>query len=95
MIHLDKKMRVSVFGVGSALDQILLQSVQMAVEELNLPVEIQEIRDINLFMEKGISAIPALAIEDQVIVNGRVPSVTEIKRLFGQYSTPDLPLIFP
>ena len=80
-------MRVSVFGVGTNLDQVLLQSVQMAVEELKLSVEIDVVRDINQFMQKGISAIPALAIDDNVLVHGRVPSVTEIKGLLGFYAT--------
>lgn len=77
----NKQLQISVYGVGSSQDLVLFQSLKMAVEELMIPVNIKEIRDIDLFVEKGISAIPALAINDEVIVYGRVPSVTEIKAL--------------
>jgi hypothetical protein len=75
---------VTIFGVGSSLDRMLLQSVKMAAAELNMPIDIEIINDIEAFVRQGVGAIPAMAIEDEVIVNGRVPSVTEIKTLLRE-----------
>ncbi|MEN0006359.1 MAG: thioredoxin family protein [Bacteroidota bacterium] len=78
------KYQVIIFGMGSQSDKILLKSVQMAAQELGLRIEVFEKRDISEFVEIGITSIPALAINEQIVSHGRVPSVSEIKGFFSQ-----------
>ncbi len=80
-IPLKMKKLVKILGVGSSRDRVLAESLRMAADELGLNLEIQYVTDIEAFLKMGISAIPALVIEDQVVANGRVPGVSELKNL--------------
>jgi len=71
---------IKVFGVGSSLDKDLMKTIQRAIEELGINIEIEEFNDIQSFLKYKISAIPALIINNQIVVHGRVPSVSEIKK---------------
>ena len=81
---LKMKKLVKILGVGSSRDRILIESVQIAAEELGVNLEIQFVTDIEAFLKMGITAIPALVIEDRVVANGRVPGVTELKNLLRE-----------
>lgn len=72
---------VKIMGVGSARDQELLNSVQMAASEIGLSVNIEFVSDINVFLAFGITAIPAMMIGDKIVANGRIPGISELKRL--------------
>ncbi len=77
---------VKILGVGSARDREMMRSVEMAALEMGLSVEMQLITDIETFLQSGISAIPAMVIEDKVVTNGRIPGVSEIKMLLREAS---------
>ena len=77
----DANKGVTIMGVGSARDLELLESVEMAVRELGMTIDIQMISDINTFLKMGITAIPAMVINGRVVANGRIPGVMEIKSL--------------
>jgi len=42
-------------------------------------VDLKTFSDIQSFLSYKISAIPALIVEDEIVVHGRVPSVSELK----------------
>jgi small redox-active disulfide protein 2 len=73
------KFKIKIFGVGSYSDKTLLESVQMAASELGVLIEVEQVKDIGMFVKKGISAIPALSIDEEIVSYGRVPSISEIK----------------
>ena len=65
-------------------DHELMESVEIAAREMDLPIDIQLISDIDAFLRLGISAIPAMMIEDKVVANGRIPGVLEIKAMLEE-----------
>lgn len=71
--------KLLVFGVGSSLDKDLMKAIEEAVNELNIMVDLKTFSDIQSFLSYKISAIPALIVEDEIVVYGRVPSVSELK----------------
>lgn len=71
--------KLLVFGVGSSLDKDLMKAIEEAVNELNITVDLKTFSDIQSFLSYKISAIPALIVEDEIVVYGRVPSVSELK----------------
>lgn len=71
--------KLLVFGVGSTLDKDLMKAIEKAVNELNITVDLKTFSDIQSFLSYKISAIPALIVEDEIVVHGRVPSVSELK----------------
>lgn len=72
---------IKVFGSGCPTCKKLLDYVNQAVKELKLPAEVEYITDYTKMMEMGIMRTPALVIDNEIIVSGRLPRVEEIKEL--------------
>lgn len=71
--------RIEVLGTGCAKCKKLKEACDRAVQELGVDAEIVKVEDINKIMEFGVMMTPALAIDGQVKVAGKVPSVDQIK----------------
>ena len=52
-----------------------------ACAELNLPVEIVKITNPKDFSKYGVFTTPALVVDGEVVLRGRVASVGELKRI--------------
>ena len=74
-------MKIQVLGTGCHKCEKLAESVKKAASELNLDCEIEKITDLNQIMGFGVMLTPALAIEGEVKVVGKVPSVEALKKL--------------
>ncbi|PRY71998.1 small redox-active disulfide protein 2 [Halomonas ventosae] len=48
---------------------------------LGLTVEIEKVTDMNAIIDKGVMRTPALGVDGEVIVEGKVASAEEIQRL--------------
>ena len=69
---------IEVLGTGCMKCKRLLKNVEKAVEETETEAEIIKIEDINAIMERDVMLTPALIIDGELIVSGRVPDVREI-----------------
>lgn len=76
-------MKIEVFGTGCAKCHQLEQHVDQAVKETGIAAEVVKVDDIAAIMNRGIIFTPALAIDGETRVSGRVPSVKEIKELLA------------
>lgn len=74
-------MKIQVLGTGCPKCNKLTQAVKEAVAELGLDAEIEKVTEINEIMAFGVMSTPALAIDGEVKLSGRVPSQSELKRL--------------
>jgi small redox-active disulfide protein 2 len=72
---------IKVLGPGCPNCTALYQNAQAAVQELNAGCTIDKVSDINEIMNFGVMMTPALVIDGEVKVMGKVPSVGEIKQL--------------
>ncbi len=72
---------VTIFGVGCTLCRLLHKNTLAAAMELGIDLEVREVTDIQKMIKRGIAAIPALAIGDEVVASGQVPDVADIKGL--------------
>ena len=77
-------MNILVIGPGCAKCKTLAQFTEQAVKELGLAAEINKITDLKQIVALGVMLTPALAINGNVKVVGKVPSVAEIKTLLQQ-----------
>ncbi len=77
-------MKLEVFGTGCARCHQLGKHVAEAVRETGIAAEIVRVDDIVAIMERGIIFTPALAIDGETKVSGRVPSVREIRELLTE-----------
>lgn len=77
------KMKIEVFGTGCLKCKRLMKNVEKAVAETRVSAEIVKIEDITEIMDRDVMLTPALAVDGELKVSGRVADVSEIKELIG------------
>ncbi len=78
-------MKIEVFGSGCPNCKKLFERTQAAVLESGLASEVEYITDIKKMIGAGIMQAPALVINKQIVVAGRVPGVDEIKKILANF----------
>ena len=76
-------MKIEVLGPGCPKCHALADSVGAALTELGLSADVTQVTDIMEITSRGVMATPALIIDGQVKVTGRVPSDEEIRKFLG------------
>jgi small redox-active disulfide protein 2 len=74
-------MQILVIGPGCSRCKTLLQLTEQAVEELGVKAEINKVTDLKQIMALGVMMTPALAVNGNLKLAGRVPTLEEIKKL--------------
>jgi len=74
---------LQVLGPGCAKCEALAANAQAAARAAGAEVEIQKITDVNEIMKFGVMLTPALAVDGEVKVVGRVPPPEELRELLG------------
>jgi small redox-active disulfide protein 2 len=73
-------MKVEVLGTGCPKCKKLYELVQEAVAEIGVSAEVSKVEKITDIMKFNVMITPALAVDGDVKVAGRIPSKDEIKR---------------
>ena len=73
--------KVQILGTGCPKCKKLAENAEIAAKELGIEYEIEKVTDINEIIEFGVMMTPALAVDGEVNVMGKVASVEEIKEL--------------
>ncbi len=73
--------KIQILGTGCTKCQKLLENTRQAADNLGLEYELEKITDINQIMSFGVMTTPALAVDGQVVVTGKVPNPAEIEKL--------------
>ncbi len=73
-------MKVQILGTGCPKCKALHANAEAAVKALGVEAEIQKIEDIQEIIKFGVMMTPALAVDGQVKVVGKVASADEIKK---------------
>lgn len=76
-------MKLQILGTGCPKCVKLTENVKAVVDELGIEADIEKVTDIQEIMSFGIMMTPALAIDGEVKIVGKVASVDEIKALFS------------
>ena len=74
-------MLIEVFGPGCAKCEALLKHTKHAVEQFGGGDQVVKVSDYALMANRGILSTPALALDGQIKVQGRVASSDEILAL--------------
>ncbi|MDD1658235.1 MAG: thioredoxin family protein [Methanomicrobiales archaeon] len=74
-------MKIEVLGTGCMKCKRLLKNVETAVKELGIEAEIKKVDDITEIMDRGVMFTPALAIDGEMKISGRVADVEELKEI--------------
>ena len=73
-------MKLTIYGSGCAKCNQLTANAEAAAQALGLSYVLEKVKDMNGIIDAGIMHTPALAVDDEIIVEGRVPKVEEIQQ---------------
>ena len=72
-------MKLTIYGSGCAKCEKLKANAETAAQALGLDYEVEKITDVNGIIDAGVMHTPALAVNDEVVIEGKIPVPDEIK----------------
>jgi small redox-active disulfide protein 2 len=75
--------KLQILGTGCPKCKKLYEATQQAVKELGMEAEVTKVEDINEIMKFNVMMTPALAVDGEVKVVGRIPRPEEIKSIIA------------
>ena len=75
--------KLQILGTGCPKCQKLAAQTEAAAQEAGITYELEKVTDINAIMDFGVMMTPALAVDGEVKIVGKVPSVAEIQKLLA------------
>ena len=76
-------MKIAILGTGCPKCRQTIEVVRQAVEQAGADATIHKGEDIKEIMKYRAMMAPAVAIDGQVKISGRVPTVDEVKSLLA------------
>jgi hypothetical protein len=73
-------LRVKVLGPGCPNCEKLEQDLMAVSAEMNLPIDLEHVRDPKQIAAYGMMAVPALVIGNEIRAAGRVPGKATLKQ---------------
>ena len=74
-------MKLQILGTASARCNTLTMATEKAARSLGLEYQIEKVTDLEHMIGLDVMEMPALAVDGKLKVEGRVPSVEEIKTM--------------
>ena len=75
--------KLQVLGTGCPKCKKLAENTEAAAKALGIEYKIEKVTDINEIMKFGVMMTPALAVDGQVKIVGKVPSPADIEKMIG------------
>ncbi len=73
--------KIQILGTGCPKCKKLAENAEAAAKELGIEFEIEKVTGINDIMKFGVMMTPALVVDGEVKVVGKVPSTDEINQM--------------
>lgn len=77
-------MKIQVLGTGCPKCKKTAENAETAVRELGIQADVEKVEEIAEIMKFGVMMTPAVAVDGNVKISGRVPSVEDIKTLLAK-----------
>ena len=75
--------KIQILGTGCPKCKKLAENAEAAAKDLGIEYDIEKITNINEIMGYGVMMTPALAVDGDVKVVGKVPSPDDIKEILA------------
>ena len=75
--------KIEILGTGCAKCHKLEEETRKAAGELGLDCQIEKVKDIQKITAYGVMMTPALVVDGQVKVVGKVPKIEDIKSMIA------------
>lgn len=73
--------KLQILGTGCMKCNKLAEAAEEAAKSLGIEYQLEKVTDINQIMSFGVMMTPALVVDGEVKVVGKVPSPEEIKKM--------------
>jgi small redox-active disulfide protein 2 len=73
--------KIQILGTGCPKCKALTQNAETAAKEMGIECQIEKVTEINEIMKFGVMMTPALVVDGQVKVVGKVLSPEQIKAM--------------
>lgn len=77
-------MEIKVLGTGCAKCKSLEKMAIDAVSEMEIDASVTKEEDIMKIMAYGVLSTPGLVVDEKVVLSGRLPSKSELRKLLTQ-----------
>ena len=74
-------MKLKIYGTGCTKCNLLAEHAEQAARSLGVEYEMEKVTDMNSIIDAGVLHTPALAVDDEIIVEGRVPGAEKIRQM--------------
>lgn len=75
--------KILVLGPGCPRCETLATVTRQAADQLGIEYELEKLTDIKQFPSYGLMMTPGLVVDGQLKVQGKVPSIDEIKSMLA------------
>ena len=75
--------KIQILGTGCAKCNKLAELAEEAAREMNIQYQLEKVTDLNDIMNFGVMITPALAVDGEVKIAGKVPKMDDIKRMLS------------
>ena len=72
---------LQILGTGCPKCKKLAENTEAAAKELGIEYDLVKITEINAIMGFGVMMTPALVVDGEVKIAGKVPEVADLKKL--------------
>ena len=76
-------MKIEVLGAGCAKCDKLFETAKQAIEQSGAQAELVKVQDIMEIAQRGIFITPALVVDGEVKISGKVPKVEALVKMLG------------
>lgn len=73
--------KIQILGTGCPTCQKLTELTKQAADELGFEYELEKVTDIAKIIGMGVVKTPGIAVDGEVKLSGKLPSIEEIKEL--------------
>ena len=72
---------IQILGSGCAKCQQLAEAAEAAAQDLGVEYRLEKITDIRRFVEFGVMLTPAMAVDGELKVSGKIPTHEALKQM--------------
>lgn len=73
--------KIQILGTGCPKCKKLAENSETAAKELGIEYQLEKVTDINEIMKFGVMMTPALAVDGEIKLTGKVPSAEQLKEI--------------
>ena len=75
---------IKVLGPGCANCQRLTKLTEQALDQLGWTEQVEKVTDYAQIASYGVMSTPALVVDEQVLMSGRIPALSSLKEALAE-----------